>query len=245
MIDAFLVLKTADGSSTVEGESSDSKFPKAIEIRDFSFGDKAELEMKPQAPEDDKEQQDKDKQERMLQEMLAKQRAGGQNLNGHPAPPRPPKPPGGRPMTLADLKANVSGLNGQFDKDNEGVAGRRLQFSILKDVDAASADLFQAACATAIKEQTDDNRKIGEFASAEVVLRKMFGDAPAPYFTCTFKKVVITSYNIAFDSSRSHLYENVTFLFEEYKVEYQAQAEGGTKAAANPIKEGTLAHPKK
>ena len=39
MLDAYLVLTASDGNTQIEGESSDWKFPKAIELRDFSFGD--------------------------------------------------------------------------------------------------------------------------------------------------------------------------------------------------------------
>ncbi|QEL19457.1 type VI secretion system tube protein Hcp [Limnoglobus roseus] len=239
-IDAFLRLTNAD-DQMVEGESTDLSYAKHIEIRDFalcsgsseaqvSLGDigadhqtQLVMEMwdKAQAMQERiKQRQDREREKQEKIEEEIKQRAKR-----------------GIKSTLQEVSDYVARrIAKQAVPVKKDVSQDNLGFQIKKDVDSASADLFQAYCATVIQPNPNKQyRKLGQFATAEVTLRKMFDGKARPYLFCSFRDVTIDSYSVSFDSSRGHMMETVTFKFNTYRMKYQSQTAEGKAGTASDI----------
>lgn len=88
--------------------------------------------------------------------------------------------------------------------------------SITKFVDAASANLM-LFCA---------NGK--HFTKGKIIVRKA-GEKALDYLTVEMKKVMVVQYTTGGNGGDERLTENIVLNFQEVKVEYIMQAEGGGK----------------
>jgi type VI secretion system secreted protein Hcp len=93
--------------------------------------------------------------------------------------------------------------------------------SVTKWVDVASPTLLLNICnGTTIK-------------TAVITVRKAGGKAPLEYLKISFKEILVTSYSTGGSGGEDKLTENVSFAFDEVKVEYVEQtATGGAGAQA-------------
>jgi type VI secretion system secreted protein Hcp len=112
-----------------------------------------------------------------------------------------------------------------------GVAAGKVNvqdLSVTKWVDVSSPTLLLNICnGTTIK-------------SGLVTVRKAGGKAPLEYLKISFKEILITSYSTGGSGGEDRLTENVSFAFDEVKVEYVEQtATGG--AGASPKMEWKIA----
>lgn len=248
MLDAYLLLKN-DSDQPVEGESTDKGFERTIEIRDFSLGERATgtgPSILPTATDDGGEgptavagQIEEAVTDVRSQFVAELQKAAAANLKRQEIRKKT-----GSSFETSLMKAKdlvTEELLKRTPDPGVDPGGDRLTFKVTKDVDAASADLFQAYCATARQPNPDPTyRKMGEFKTAEVTIRKMFAGVPKPFLICTFSDVSITAYDLTFDSGRIHVTETLTFKFVRYKVRYQSQDATGQAGALTPETSGSV-----
>lgn len=239
MIDAFLELYDAN-DELIQGESSDEAFPHRIEVDDFSLGDGSARDDDEASPgQTVAKTQDADERMKKVLDALNKL-SGSKELV--PADKRVVTnaltDAGEVSDLIKDLKKKAGVAADAKDKKAEGgeaaagkSGGERLTFSVSKDIDAASADLFQAYCRTQVHAEPLDaaDRKIGRFTRAVVTIRKLFGGDPHPFLVCTFNEVRLTSYALKYDTGRAILREDVTFKFVSYQMKYQVQTAAGTE----------------
>jgi len=260
MIDAFLELKDFAGK-LVEGESHDAAFPKRIEIHEFSLGyGRAAGEDDP-TDEAAKDAKSAEKEMTGLVKMWEKLKEKVKETEEKKAV-----------TTALDKAGDVQSLIGKLQKDLDEVQAKKkkkagtepapeptpaptpakkadkaadqLTFSIGKDFDTASPDLFQAYCWTqSPREAREKHKQLGRFQSANVYVRKMLDGKPEPYLICSFREVEVYDYSLKFDSGRNGLAEDVTFKFIDYRVWYRAQNDDGSKGPDTSI-EGTTAQSK-
>jgi type VI protein secretion system component Hcp len=251
LIDGYLRLMNADGQP-IEGESTDHNFAKYIQIYEFglcpsasdaevALGDIADDarttmlldvydKMKRWDEQKEKIQKRKEEQERLQRQAIA-QRMQQRSLSGLDLVTR----------VVADKAAD------HVAKAQAETGDSRLSFKISKDVDSASADLFQGYCSTVFQPNPNKQyRKLGEFKKAEVSLRKMFDVAtgttvPLPYLVVTFTDVAIDSYALSYNSSRFHMTETIVFKFVAYRMQFTPQDRTGETANPGLIASGTLA----
>ncbi len=250
MLDAYLLLKN-DSDQMVEGESADQGYERYIEIRDFSLGEKAMSSGSYQPPLVEEstdtspvvgriEDAVGDVRSQFLAEL---QKVSAANLERQQKREEIRRKTGQSLQTgMMQAKSLVmEELRKRVPDQGTETTGDRLTFKISKDVDAASADLFQAYCST-LRQPTPkvEYRRMGEFKSAEITLRKMFAGTPKPYLICLFSDVSISAYDLSYDSGRTHLVETVTFKFVRYKMRYQSQDRTGTAGALNPETSGSI-----
>lgn len=253
MIDGYLELYDADGE-LVAGEATDAVLPDRIEISDFSLGG-GDRDRDTDAA--DKAASSAEDAEGRMEKVIA----ALDRLSNERDREREPTKVAATALDDANKVAQlIQGLKQQIsngakgrekkkkqDEDEDGEKkGKKkgkdwLTFSITKEIDTASADLFQAYCRTQVHAEPADpaDRKIGEFKKAVVTLRKMFADDPHPYLICTFHDVRLVSYTLKYSSSRSTLEEDVTFKFISYQVKYQTQTGAGTEGRVF-ITDGTV-----
>lgn len=239
-LDAFLRLTNA-ADQMVEGESSDVSYAKHIEIFDFNLCSGSDVEVtlgevggdfatelavrawaRTNAARDalqrQAEEKERQKQEKQLADKLQRANASFQS-------------------PLQQVTTQVAQETAKKGAKPVSLLGQNsMGFQIRKDVDASSADLFQAYCSTVIHPNpTPKFRKMGHFASAEVTIRRMFEGKARPYLFCSFHDLAIDAYNLSFDSGRGHMVETVTFKFVEYRMKYQAQTGEGKAGKISDI----------
>ena len=232
MLDGFLQLYTDDGA-LVEGECTDAAFTKSIEIASLTLGN-------PGKDEDEAEDEDAKKKaadnakgkEKLAARFPAKQEAGYRsfaarvkNKNGS-----------------SSDSSSTKGTDDTTDKKKKKKSEEKLSFTITKDIDAASADLFQAFCRKkSLKPPPAGSAedKIGKFSTATVTLRKLFQGIAQPFLVVKFAHVVLASYKVSYDDSGEPT-ETVEFVFEDYDIEYIAQTATGGRGRGTH-REGTVA----
>jgi type VI protein secretion system component Hcp len=266
MIDGFLKLIDSN-DALVQGESSDRKYPKLIEIYEFEFGDGVEgsggldLDAASGTAGDVTERLkrvqtllgqigDKDKKSGKSSHELAREALAQTNqayddvlklraaLDS--AADDPKREEERRKAREAAARAKEQGAKGK---------NRWLTFSIEKELDSASADLFQAHCvAEAFKDSQKHQsgvsayRSLSQFKTAEVYLRKMFAGVPAPYLTLKFTHVEIQSYSLGTQSDGTGMKESVGFRFKDFSVTYTPQLATGA-ADTDKVVSGSVRGP--
>lgn len=103
------------------------------------------------------------------------------------------------------------------------------KFTITKEMDLSSPDLFRAYCST----QDLENRDV--FDSATVSLRKATGGARQTFLTFTFADLVVAGYSLDMSGDASPK-ETITISFGKVKAEYKPQKSTGELA---PVVKGS------
>lgn len=226
MIDGYLKLLDADGTF-IAGESPDDILRNWISISEFSMGDGTG------ATSDDEEDDTTSKKKAKAEALAAKAQGLSSTKKGREVAKL-------SSSLLADLKTEKQ--QEEADKEEEtSKKGQKLTFTVTKELDTASPDLFLAYCRTMAhkRPRSEADNKVNQFHSAIVDLRKMFAGQPRPFMVCTFWDVTLMSYKLDYDSGSSLFTETVQFKFGMYQVEYKMQSAEGVTGKAK-IVEGSL-----
>jgi type VI secretion system secreted protein Hcp len=97
-------------------------------------------------------------------------------------------------------------------------------FTIEKEIDTASPDLFVAYCQSFAAKEVS---QIPAFTSAKLTLRKAGGTEPLKFFKMEFKKVYVTGYTLSTNEDGKSK-EKVDFRFVACSMWYQPQQATGT-----------------
>jgi len=196
--DGFLQL--VQGGQPVKGESTDAEFTDAIEIQSFQFGSMSGFT-------------DSDglyaAQDASRRGAVAQTRLEGENFGG-----------------IASLFGDDEPVATFDEKDLKEFEGKDLadvdacNFQIVKQLDAASPNLFRAYCTT----QDLEHREV--FESATISLRKATGGARLPFLKYTFNDVVVVGYSLEIGSDASPK-ETISMSFAKCRAEYKQQSKSG------------------
>ncbi len=191
-LDAFLELKR--GGKFLIGEVQDAAFEgKAIEIASFQLGTPASDSSLPGS--EDSAEEDLDVS----------------GLFGEKSGRRRPRKKKEEPVTVAAPA-----------KDPVLSALEKYTFTITKDTDSSSPELFLSYCETAALRHKP-------FDVAILTIRKLTGGDPLCFLKMTFSEVYVMSYTMQVGSSKVDAIpdETITFCFASCKFEYRPQEAGG------------------
>jgi type VI protein secretion system component Hcp len=256
MIDAFLELTDFNGNR-LTGESSDDAFPGQIEVYDFGLGDGSA------AGESDDETTEKvadsaSRAEDRMNSVLAALAQIAENRDKNPTKTATTALTNAKEVAnliaqmkkdIADgsAKAKTAAEKQKTDAEAKEAGGKKkkgpdeLTFSVSKQIDSSSPELFQAYCwSQAPREAKEKYKQLGKFRSAKVTVRKLFAGDPHPYLICTFQDVEVHQYGLKFDSGRATMVEDLAFKFIRFQVQYQVQTATGDEGRVL-IVDGTTA----
>ena len=197
--DGFLQL--VKSGQPVKGESTDMDYPEAIEILSFKIGSMSGFT-------------DKDGyyavQNVGQRQAVAASRAQENDLS----------------IGFATLFGGDGSTPEYSEQELDSYQGKDLseveacKFTITKEMDISSPDLFRAYCSTQDLEHRD------VFDSATVTLRKATGKARAAFLTYTFNDLLVVGYSLDLGSDATPK-ETITLSFAKVRAEYRPQKATG------------------
>ena len=109
------------------------------------------------------------------------------------------------------------------------VALQSFVFTVKKDADLATPDLFKAFCRF-----IDSPENCQPYDEAFVTLRKAGQSKPVPFLEFHFKGVYVVDYKLKVDSGEKPPSEDVDFAFDYCEMTYHAQSKSGAKKPLKP-----------
>ena len=109
-------------------------------------------------------------------------------------------------------------------------------FTIKKDVDNASPQLYQAYCKNWTASTSHDPNQVkddGKFASAKVTIRKSGGGSPIEYLVFEFREVWVKSWELKSDAENLPD-EEIEFGFNAMQIRYYPQQSTGARGQEMP-----------